>query len=487
MSIPEQRKDNLKALEAQGVIGYGTSFKKSADIGYILENFKEGVNVETAGRLMAVRSHGKTIFADIRDSKGKVQLYIKEGELPKEQFKLFENFDIGDIVGVRGSLFKTRTEEVTVSVKEIKLLSKNLRPLPEKWHGLKDVEMRFRQRYVDLIMNDDARKIFLLRSQLISSTRAFLDEKGFLEVETPMMQAIPGGATAKPFVTHHHALDTKLYLRIAPELYLKKLLVGGFEKVYEVNRNFRNEGISTRHNPEFTMLEVYSAYADYEDMMKLTEGLIVHLAEKLFGKPQILFKDKIINLTPPWKRISMFDLLEKKLKTDFSKLKKDEIKKIATKLKLEIKGIDTEYGLIDKIFDKVIVPDLIAPVFIIDYPSSFCPLAKKKKDNPELSERFELFCATQEVANAYTELNDPIEQRKRFKEQIAKNKKKKPEDTDEMTQIDEDFLRALEYGMPPAGGLGIGIDRLAMIFSNQESIREVILFPQLRPEGKQPK
>ena len=263
--------------------------------------------------------------------------------------------------------------------------------------------------------------------------------------------------------------------------------MGGFEKVYEVNRNFRNEGISTRHNPEFTMLEVYSAYADYEDMMKLTEGLIVHLAEKLFGKPQILFKDKIINLTPPWKRISMFDLLEKKLKTDFSKLKKDEIKKIATKLKLEIKGIDTEYGLIDKIFDKVIVPDLIDPVFIIDYPSSFCPLAKKKKDNPELSERFELFCATQEVANAYTELNDPIEQRKRFKEQIAKNKKKKHEDTDEMTQIDEDFLRALEYGMPPAGGLGIGIDRLAMIFSNQESIREVILFPQLRPEGKQPK
>jgi len=489
-NIPEQRLENIKALQDKGIDPYRGRFKKASTISEIIDNFKEGKDVQTAGRLMAVRSHGKTTFADLKDANAKVQLYIKKNDLPEEQSEVFKHLDIGDILGVKGELFKTRTGEVTIGVKDLAVLSKNLRPLPEKWHGLKDVETRFRQRYVDLIMSEDVKKIFLMRSSMITSIREFLDKEGYLEVETPMMQAIPGGATAQPFITHHHALDTKLYLRIAPELYLKKLLVGGFEKVYEVNRNFRNEGISTRHNPEFTMLEVYSAYANYEDMMNLTEQLISGLAKKLFNSFKIPFKEGTVDLTPPWKRVSMFELLQAKLKTDFSKTDKTEIKKIAKKLNLDVEQAQTVHEIMDKIFDKEIVPDLVNPTFVIDYPTDMCPLARTKEDDPLVTERFELFVGTQEVANAYTELNDPIEQRKRFEEQVAGHKEEKPakkqkakaKDEKIAPQVDEDFLRALEYGMPPAGGLGIGIDRLVMLFCNQESIREVILFPQLRPE-----
>jgi lysyl-tRNA synthetase class 2 len=342
--------------------------------------------------------------------------------------------------------------------------------LPEKWHGLKDIELRFRQRYLDLIMNKEERNLFILRSRVITYIRKFLDEAGYLEVETPMMQQMAGGAIAKPFVTHHNALDITLYLRIAPELYLKRLLVSGYEKVYEINRNFRNEGISTRHNPEFTMLEVYTAYADYQDIMCLTEGLISGVAKTVLGTQKVQYKDTTIDLSPPWERISFYEILKRDTAIDIRTAKDADIKKAAEKLGVEFDKTYTRWDFIDKIFEKVVEPKLIEPLFIVDYPAAMCPLAKRKKDDPDLTERFELFIGTQELANAYSELNDPFEQRKRFSEQAG--------------QLDEDFLMALEYGMPPAGGLGVGIDRLVMLLTNKESIREVILFPHLRPEIK---
>jgi len=429
----------------------------------------------------------------LRDATGKIQVYVQKNPDAPGMFELLEALDIGDIVGAKGELFKTRTGEPTIKAKEVVLLSKNLRPLPEKWHGLKDVETRFRQRYVDLAMSEDVKNIFLLRSQIISSIRSFLDKKGYLEVETPMMQAIPGGALAKPFVTHHNALETDLYLRVAPELYLKRLLVGGFEKVYELNRNFRNEGLSTRHNPEFTMLEVYTAYADYKDVMKLTQDLFMGLAKSVFGKTAVPHKDGKIDLKPPWKTVTFFGALEKKLKFDVRKAKRAKLEAIAKKEEVDISQERNELEIADKLFEKLIDPELINPTFVIDYPAGLCPLAKKKDDDPELTERFELFIAGQEIANAYTELHNPLEQRERFGQQ-ARDVKRSGKDMsgpptesfggDKGVKIDEDFLRALEYGMPPAGGLGIGIDRLAMLFTNSDSIREVILFPQLRPEGK---
>ena len=472
--MDEIRRKKLEAIRKAGICPYVRKFAKSSDIKELVDNFQEAKEVQTAGRISGLRSHGKSLFGDLRDSSGKIQFYLKADALGKDNFEFFlNNIDIGDIVGLKGKLFKTRTQEPTIEVLKFQLLTKSLRPMPEKWHGLRDIEIRFRQRYLDLLANERAKDIFILRSQMVSKIRGFLDGRGYLEVETPMLQETAGGATGKPFKTHHEALDTDLFLRIAPELYLKRLLVGGFEKVYEINRSFRNEGISTRHNPEFTMLEVYTAYADYEDVMKLTQELITFLAGRLLEKEQLTYQGKTISLTR-WERRSFQDLMEKNFDIHPHESEKVWI------AKLKKKGVKLEKGKLSRSQILNIIADLIAPeagkhpVFVTDLYTELCPLARTKKENPHLTERFELFIGGLEVANAYSEVNDPQEQRKRFSEQIAAKEEKQ--------NIDEDFLCALEYGMPPAGGLGIGIDRLVMLFTDSPSIREVILFPQLKPE-----
>ncbi len=470
--IIKQRLNKLKALRDKEINPYGGKYIKSSDIRELTQNFEEGKEVSVAGRVMAIRSHGKSCFIDVKDSTGRIQGYIKSDAIGNDGLLVFENLDIGDIVGIKGKTFKTKTKEPTINVSEITVLSKSIRPLPEKWHGLKDVEIRYRQRYLDLIANKEVKETFELRSRLISRIRAYLDGKGFLEVETPMMQALAGGATAKPFKTHHEALGIDLYLRIAPELYLKRLLVGGFEKVYEINRNFRNEGISPRHNPEFTMLEVYAAYANYQDMMELTEELILDAAKHLFGKYQISHDGGEVDLSPPWAKLTFHEAVAKYAKIDY-KAEKD-IRQVAKSLGLEIEKAKFEEEIVNKIFEKFVEPKLLRPTFIIDYPSRLCPLSKRKPDAPDLAERFELFIGGHELANAYSELNDPLEQKARFDAQVEVDRDTKA--------VDEDFVRALEYGMPPAGGLGIGIDRLAMLFANCDSIKDVILFPQLKPE-----
>lgn len=470
--IIKERLNKLQALKDKGINPYGGKYSKSCDIKELSQNFEEGKETNIAGRIMAIRSHGKSSFIDIKDSTGRIQGYVKSDTLAGEGRLVFENLDIGDIVGLKGKTFKTRTGEPTINVSEITVLSKSVRPLPEKWHGLKDVEIRYRQRYLDLISNKGVKEIFELRSRLISHIRVFLDGKGFLEVETPMMQPIPGGAAAEPFKTHHKALGIDLYLRIAPELYLKRLLVGGFEKVYEINRNFRNEGISPRHNPEFTMLEVYAAYANYKDMMELTQGLILDVAKYLFGKYQIPYKDGEIDLSPPWAELTFREAIIKYAGIDY-KAEKD-IRGVAKRLGLAIEEARLDEEVANKIFEKYAEPKLISPTFVVDYPARLCPLSKKKPNEPDLAERFELFIGGQELANAYSELNDPLDQKARLEEQA--------QDDVEAKMVDEDFVRALEYGMPPAGGLGIGIDRLTMLFANRDSIKDVILFPQMKPE-----
>lgn len=472
--IAQEKLNKLKSLRDKGIEPYGGKFAKALSIKDLVDNYKENEEVLAAGRLTAVRTHGKSTFGDIKDSTGKVQFYIKQDTVGDEKFEQINLLDIGDIIGVKGSFFKTRTGESTINVKEYSVLSKSLRTLPEKWHGLKDIETRYRQRYVDLIVNEDVRRVFYLRTKIIAKVREFLDKKGFLEVETPMMQEIPGGATARPFKTHHNALGLDLYLRIAPELFLKKLLVGGFDKVYEINRNFRNEGISTRHNPEFTMLEVYASYWDYRDMIDLTEELISSLAQDILGTKKIPLRDTEVDLTPPWKRASLYDILKENTGKDFRNIK--DLKGEAVRSGVEVQEGQNDGDILNNLFEKFVEPKLIQPTFILDYPAILCPLAKKRKDDPELTERFELFLGTQELANAYSELNDPIEQRERFIQQRELKK------TEREHSMDEDFLRALEYGMPPAAGLGIGIDRLVMVLTNQSSIRDVILFPQLKPE-----
>jgi len=465
-----KRKEKLENISKSGAYAYGEKFESSSSIGELKEGFTEGKSVALAGRVMAARQHGKSAFYDIKDSSGKIQAYVKEDVIGIAGFEFLKNIDIGDFIGIRGETFKTRTGEPTVVVKELKILSKCLRPLPEKWHGLKDVETRYRRRYVDLIVNDDVRNVFVTRTRIVSRIRKFLDDRGFLEVETPMMQPVPGGAAGKPFKTHHEALGIDLFLRIAPELYLKKLLVGGFEKVYEINRNFRNEGISIRHNPEFTMLEVYEAYSDCEGMMKLTESLITDAAEKVIGKTVLEYQGRTIDLSK-WERISFEELIRNEFGITPSDSQADWVKK------LKKKGIEIETKDISRTQVINIVGDLVEPkaghhpVFVVDIFKEMCPLAKTKKDNPLLTDRFELYMGGMEIANAYSELNDPIEQRARFGNARQK--------------IDEDFITALEYGMPPAGGLGIGIDRLVMVLTDSPSIRDVILFPQLKPQAKQ--
>ena len=468
-----ERKAKREACLKQGTAPYGERFLPIESLQAVLDRFEEGRKVRIAGRLMARRSHGKSTFCDLKDETAKIQIYAKQETLSPEGYEQFSNLDLGDIVGLEGSLFTSRMGERTVKIEKFTLLSKILQVLPEKWHGLKDVETRYRQRSVDLMVNDEVRQAFRRRSQIVRQIRQFLDERGFLEVETPMMQPIPGGARAKPFVTHHEALGMDLYLRVAPELYLKRLLVGGMEKIYEINRNFRNEGLSVRHNPEFTMLELYQAYADYTDMMNLTEELISGLAQSLHGTEELLFGDRPVHFKRPWKRISFYEALREKTKVDW---RRADIKKEAKKLGIEFAPADDDVDVLNAVFGEVVEPDLWEPTFVIDYPALLTPLAKPKEDDPELVYRFELYIGKMEIANAFSELNDPVIQRERLEKQV--------EIIGGTKKIDEDFLTALEFAMPPAGGLGIGIDRLVMILTNRSSIREVIFFPQLRPEAK---
>jgi lysyl-tRNA synthetase, class II len=466
----EQRHANMKKMEDAGQLPFGEVFPDTVSVEAIKADFVEEKQVRAAGRVMAKRIMGKSVFIDIKDFTGKIQLYFNKKGVGEDVFELLKVLDIGDIIGVDGGLVKTRTGEETIQVTSFKLLSKSLRPLPEKWHGLTDVEARYRHRYVDLIVNDDAREVFKTRINLIRSIRKTLDARGFYEVETPMMHPIAGGAAGKPFKTHHETLDMDLFLRIAPEIYLKKLLVGGFEKVYEINRSFRNEGISTRHNPEFTMIEVYEAYSDCDGMMRLTEELITDAARTVLGTDKFEYQGKEIDLSV-WKKVSFTDLM----KQNYDINADDPLESWVDKLKA--KGVEVEGDKVSKTQLLNIVGDLVEPqgethpVFVVDMFKEISPLAKEKKDQSGIVDRFELFMGGMEIANAYSELNDPIDQKERF---IAQAKE------DPEAVVDEDFVMALEYGMPPAGGLGIGIDRLTMILTNSASIREVILFPQLR-------
>ncbi len=439
----------------------------------------QNVRVSLIGRLVALRPMGKAIFGHIQDYTGRIQIYLKKDILGDEKFSFFEDFvDVGDILGVRGRLFRTNTGELTIEVEDFELLSKCLHPLPEKWHGLSDVEVRYRQRYLDLISNESAREIFVLRSRLISLMRRFFDEKGFLEVETPILQPIASGANAKPFITYHNHLEQNLYLRIAPELHLKRLIVGGFDRVYEIGKNFRNEGVDTTHNPEFTMVEFYAAGWDYTDLIRFTEDLLVYLLQNLVGSLKISYQGRELDFTPPIRVVSYFDLLKEKTGKDKEFFLRDVegLRRMAIGLGIPKAEELTHAKLIDKVFEALVEEELWGPVFVIDFPKILSPLAKEHRKDPDLVERFELFIAGREIANAYSELNDPTEQRQRFIQQL----KEKEMGDEEAMQMDEDFIRALEYGMPPTAGEGIGIDRLVMLLAGVDSIREVILFPALR-------
>ncbi|MCX7749421.1 MAG: lysine--tRNA ligase [Clostridia bacterium] len=446
----------------------------------IIEGFEEmeGQSVSIAGRLMSKRGMGKASFSDLHDRDGKVQLYVKVDEIGAETYEEFKKFDIGDMVGVKGEVFKTHKGEISIKAKTVVLLAKSLQPLPEKWHGLKDMDLRYRQRYVDLIVNPDVRKTFITRSKIIKAIRKFLDDKGFLEVDTPLLNTIPGGASAKPFITHHNTLDIDLYLRIAPELYLKRLIVGGLEKVYEMGRMFRNEGMSVKHNPEFTLMEVYEAYNDYKGMMELTENLISQVAEEVLGSTKIVYQGQEIDLTPPWNRMTMTEAVKKYAGVDFDQISTDEeARSIAKEKKVHIQGNLSKGEVLNLMFEEFVEEHLVQPTFILDYPVEVSPLTKRKPDRPELTERFELFITSREMANAYSELNDPIDQKGRFMDQV----KKREAGDEEANMMDDDFIHALEYGMPPTGGLGIGIDRLVMLLTDSYSIRDVLLFPTMKP------
>ena len=435
------------------------------------------IEVRVPGRIMAVRKMGRATFLHVSDGRTRLQAYFREDIVGKKAYELFSLMDIGDVIGAEGILFKTRTGELTVLASAFRLLAKCHHPLPEKWHGLQDVELRYRRRYLDLIMNPEVNEIFRMRGRLAAELRKFFDERGYIEVETPMMQPIPGGALAKPFKTYHNALGIDLYLRIAPELYLKRLVVGGLDRIYEINRNFRNEGISTMHNPEFTMLEFYQAYSDYHDLMIMTEELICLLADKILGKQDLTFGEKTISLKRPWKRLRFMEAVQRYSGLAAGRIEdRDGLVKFTANLAGE--GVKLTYGkALDVLFDRFVKPNLVDPTFIINPPKEISPLAKASRENPEEAERFELIMAGMEIANAFSELTDPDEQRRRFDEQ-AENRKKGDE---EAHLVDMDYVQALEYGLPPTAGEGIGIDRLAMIFSNKTSIREVILFPLLKP------
>ncbi len=476
------RRSKLDGLRENGIEPYPTRFRVSASISDIrrehdslsAEDLEESQpKVRIAGRITAIRGHGKVSFVDLSDGASQVQLYVRKDRLSEADWQVFKSMDLGDFAGVDGTVFRTRAGELSVGVDGLQILSKALRPLPEKYHGLADREARARQRYLDLISNPESRRVFEIRSRVIAGIRRFLESHGFMEVETPMMQPIPGGATARPFMTHHNTLDMDLYLRIAPELFLKRLTVGGFERVFELNRNFRNEGISTRHNPEFTMLEFYWAYADYELLMDFTEELITTVAEEAVGTLELEWGDKHIDLRRPWLRISLRDaVLSYSDLTEEDLSSRERMEAAARGLKVERIEERSDGSLLAELYEMTAEPQMINPAFITDFPRDISPFAKSRTDDPNVTERFELFVGGMELANAFTELNDPDEQRRRLEEQARQSG----------VEVDEDYVTALEHGMPPAGGEGIGIDRLVMLLTNQTSIRDVILFPLLRPK-----
>jgi len=477
-----QRMAKLGELEDAGINPFGGRYDGASLTAEVRSGFEEGGDEEArfrvAGRLTAFRVMGKSIFADVRDSSGRLQIYVKKDALGEDGFRVFKRLDIGDIVGVEGTMFVTRTGEPTLKVDAFVLLSKSLRSLPEKWHGLTDVEARYRQRHLDLISNEDSKRVFLQRFAIIRGIRAFLESRDFLEVETPMMQAIPGGASAKPFETFHDALGVKMYLRIAPELYLKRLLVGGFEKVFELNRNFRNEGLSRRHNPEFTMIEIYQAYGDCRTMMELVEELVTTVAQNVVGTLEIERSDGgTIKLERPWRRVAYKDLVKEKCGGDWFEISPAERAGKAAALGLKIEPGTPDFEVTNEVYEKLIEPTLIQPTFVTRLPKELVPLAKACDDDPDLVDVFELEINGQEIAPGYSELNDPVEQRRRFEAQIALG------GDDSEGKIDEEFLAAMEQGMPPAGGMGIGIDRLVMAITGADSIRDVILFPQMRSKN----
>ena len=482
--LMQVRREKLEELCKNGKNPFEiTKFNRTHTSKNVKDNYDalEGQDVTVAGRIMAKRIMGKASFCTIQDSEGKIQSYVSTNDLGEENYKEFKTYDIGDIIGITGFVFKTKTEEISVHAKEITLLSKSLRPLPEKFHGLKDMDLRYRQRYIDLIVNPEVKDTFVKRSQIISEIRKILDEKGYLEVETPILNTISGGATARPFITHHNTLDLDMYLRIANELYLKRLIVGGFDKVYEMGRMFRNEGMDIKHNPEFTNIELYSAYEDYNDMMDLTEDLFRTVAKNVLGTAKITYQGTEIDLESKWKRISMIDSIKEVTGIDFNTINTDEEAiQIAKEKNVEIDELKKTRGdIINSFFEEFVEETLIQPTFIYDYPVEVSPLTKKKPSDKRLTERFEVFIDGREYGNAYSELNDPIDQYERFKKQVEAREA----GDEEANMMDEDFIQALEYGMPPTGGLGIGIDRLIMLLTDSASIRDVLLFPTMKPIG----
>lgn len=477
------RREKLQEMQNQGKDPYQiTKFNRTNTAGEIKSNYEqfEQKDVTVCGRIIAKRIMGKASFCTIQDCDERIQSYVSINDLGEESYKAFKTWDIGDIIGITGFVFKTRTEEISVHAKEVILLSKSLRPLPEKFHGLKDPDLRYRQRYTDLIVNPEVKENFVLRSKIISNVRKILEEKGYLEVETPILNTISGGATARPFITHHNSLDINMYLRIALELNLKRLIVGGFDKVYELGRVFRNEGMDIRHNPEFTMLELYASYQDYNDMMDITEEIFSRTAQEVLGTTKITYQGQEIDLTPNWKRITMIDSIKEVTGIDFNEIETDEeAVKLAKERNIEIpdKTKETRGDVISLFFDEYVEKTLIQPTFIYDYPVEISPLAKKKKEDTRLTERFEVFIGGREYGNAFSELNDPIDQYERFKKQVEAREA----GDDEAGMMDEDYIQALEIGLPPTGGLGIGIDRLIMLLTNSASIRDVLLFPTMKP------
>lgn len=482
------RRQKLQELYDLGIDPFGKKFDRSSMAAPLHEDWdqfskeelkekEDESQVSIAGRLMTKRGKGKAGFAHVQDLSGQIQIYVRKDQVGEEQFDLWKAADLGDIVGIEGVMFKTNTGELSVKAKSFTLLTKSLRPLPDKFHGLQDVEQRYRQRYLDLITNQDSTQTFINRSKILQEMRNYLNQNGFLEVETPMMHQIAGGAAARPFVTHHNALDATLYMRIAIELHLKRLIVGGLEKVYEIGRVFRNEGVSTRHNPEFTMIELYEAYADYEDIMDLTENLIRHISNQVRGTAKLTYGEVEVDLESSWKRVHMVDAVKEATGVDFYEVKSDEeAKALAKEHGIEITD-NMKYGhILNEFFEQKVEETLIQPTFVYGHPIEISPLAKKNEEDPRFTDRFELFIVGREHGNAFTELNDPIDQRERFESQLEE----KEQGNDEAHDMDEDYIEALEYGMPPTGGLGIGIDRLVMLLTDSASIRDVLLFPYMR-------
>ena len=479
--VVKVRRDKLEALKKNGKNPFEvTRFDSVISSEEIKGNFEklEGTQVRVAGRIISKRVMGKASFFHIQDGAGRIQGYARRDVMGDEPYAEYKTYDIGDIVGLDGEAFRTNAGEISVKCHSVTLLSKSLLPLPEKFHGLKDMDLRYRQRYVDLIVNPEVKETFAKRSKIIKAIRDYLDEKGFMEVETPILHGTAGGAAARPFITHHNTLDIDMYLRIATELHLKRLIVGGFERVYEIGRIFRNEGMDIKHNPEFTTMELYQAYTDYNGMMELCEGLFAHCAKVLYGTTKITYQGQEIDLTPPWNRMSMNDAVKQYTGVDFASATDEQAREMATKLGLEVEN-ETAGKILSMAFDAFVEEKLVQPTFITDYPVEISPLAKRKADNPKLTERFELFITSRELANAFSELNDPIDQKQRFVDQL----KEREAGDEEAHMMDEDFVNALEYGMPPTGGIGIGIDRMVMLLTDSYSIRDVLLFPTMKPRA----